>query len=531
TIVLLVLLTVAFITFVILPGIASGRTAVDSRRPRRGSLRVTGDDLMLAALFAAALTPLLFYMHGIWGPFSGGGFAPAGDAGQGETFFGLHLKYFENPYRLFPGHVILLWSMTGLILAVRGKLHFFGATRRLFIRLQREHSATGSARRSAAAWRALALPGWGQFYAGQRRAGIASMALLFLALLFWILSAGFIYGRFVEDLPGFNANFAWNILSDLGMRAHVVSDAQLRDLLGNWTTFAGLSIAIGLLALYSRFATRLIFDRGATRWQFLPAVSHSVLIHILPVTALLMIPVTLLPLVPASGGQPPSGIPREFEQLQDEDELAFNGSAGSTGEESETEGHRNNSERPAPVEIIPLPEAVPSTDGPEPALANQSEQPPERAPPESEADPDAESGEQEFLSNADRRDEESPLQGERKKQTYSNYLSVKIRAPEKDFRYWDQLPRPYSAVFEYQITPEGRVHSVRIAEASEYASADRLTVRLIESMGTVLPPPGERAVVVTELFWNTGPNDSELPTPLQRRLSREFDGRLIEGAP
>ena len=83
-------------------------------------------------------------------------------------------------------------------------------------------------------------------------------------------------------------------------------------------------------------------------------------------------------------------------------------------------------------------------------------------------------------------------------------------------------------MFEYRIAGNGRVHSVRVREASPHPEKDALTVRLIESMGTVLPPPGEREVLVTELFWNTGMDDASLPTELQRQLSREFDGRLIE---
>lgn len=527
TLVLLVLLTVAFITFIILPAIAGGQTAVLTRRPRRGALRVTGDDLMLAALAAAVLTPLLFYMQGVWGPMSGGGFAPAGSEGQGDSFFGLHLKYFEDPYRLFPGHVILLWSMTGLVLAVRGRLHFFGSARRLFIRFQREHRATGDARYRAAAWRALILPGWGQFFAGQRLAGLGTLAVFLLASLFWVLSAGFVYGRIVADLPGYNTNFSWNILSDLGMRANAVSDGQLRDLLASWWTFAGLSLGLALVVLYSRYTTRQIFRPGG--WKFWPALSNSLLLHLVPVVAILLIPVALLPLIPPSqASQPPAGIPREFERL-DEDDVALNGSAGRTGEDGESEGHRNNSERVTPVEVLPLPQSEAFADGPEPALSARDEQ---RSLKDESLDPEqataSESGEKEFITNADDRAEESPLKGKRKKQTYSNYLSVKIRAPEKDFRYWDRLPQPYSAVFEYKITAAGRVHSVRIVEASDYAAADELTVRLIESMSTVLPPPGEEDVVVTELFWNTGPADPELPTELQQRLSQAFDGRVIE---
>lgn len=552
TVMLLVLLTVAFITFVILPGIASGQADLNRRRGLRplglrpSGLRVTGDELMLAALLAAVLTPLLFYMQGIWGPMAGGGFAPVdggeGSAAGGESFFGLHLRYFEDPYRLFPGHVVLLWSMTGLILAVRGRLHYFGVARGLFIRFQRDSRAQSPARRyQAARWRALALPGWGQFFAGQRLSGLGSMAVLFVLALFWILSASFVYGRAVEGTPGLNENLAWNILGDLGLRAHLVSDAELRALFDGWPVLLGLSLCIALLVWHSRFAVRLIFEAspnsdrpaigaGRDRWQFWPTVSHSLLLHIIPVAALLLIPVTLLPIIPPSEAQPPTGIPREFEELN-EDLAALNGSAGSTGEESESEGHRNPARRTStPVEVVPLP-PQPFTDADAPGVeARPVEVRPESKPEDAEAEaaPQAVSEERELLSNAEPKDEEAPLKGKRKKQTYSNYLSVKIRAPEREFRYWDRLPRPYSAVFEYRITAKGEVHSVRIAEASDYDAADRLTVRLIESMGTVLPPPGEKAVVVTELFWNTGPADPELPTPLQQELSREFDGRRIE---
>ncbi len=105
---------------------------------------------------------------------------------------------------------------------------------------------------------------------------------------------------------------------------------------------------------------------------------------------------------------------------------------------------------------------------------------------------------------------------------------MKIRAPEDDLHFWENLPQPYHAVFEYKISREGRVSDVRVVEPSTSPAADRLTIRLIESMGRVLPPPAEKGVIVTELFWNTGAGDSSLPTELKRALSTQFDGRIIE---
>lgn len=511
TLILLVLLTLAFITFVILPGVASNRSDLRIRAGR--GLRVTGDELMLAALLACGLTPVLFYMQGIWGALGG--------AGE-QTFFGLHLRYFEDPYRLFPGHMILLWCMTGVVLAVRGRLHFFAGARWLFIRLQRDNRATGEARYRAARWRTFVFPGWGQFYAGQRLAGVVTAGVLFLLALFWFISVGLNYGRMVEDLPGFNMNFAWNFLTQLGMRSHVLSDGDFRDLFGNWLALGVLTSAIALVYLHAFFATRLIFRRPGG-WAFFPVISHSLLLHLVPLAIVLIVPVTVLPILPAGGSGEPS-VPNSFDKP--DDQLALNDPDATSGEESETEGHRNRADL-APVEIIPLPapSASDRRPGPDPNLTDPT---PERSDAQDRPQNDRRSNERESLANSDKNEEERPLPGKRKKQSYSNYLSVKIRAPEKDLAYWDQLPRPYSAVFEYTIEADGRVHSVRIVEPSGHPDADRLTLRLIETMGTVLPPPGEQPVVVTELFWNTGVDDATLPTELQRELSREFDGRVIE---
>jgi hypothetical protein len=310
------------------------------------------------------------------------------------------------------------------------------------------------------------------------------------------------------------------------MRSHVLSDGEFRQAFGNWLALGILGALVLLLYLHSWYATRMIFQRSRFRSYF-PIISHSVLLHLIPVAVLLIIPVTVIPLGQSRPPGPdvreqkepePGGIPRTFEQPEDRMDLS---GARSSGEEGEQGASRSSSGVP-PVEVLPLE----SLEGVGPRLAEDEQRSTVADPP-----PDEERGQprdRELVASDADADEDRPLPGKRQKQTYSNYLSVKIRAPEKDLRYWDQMPQPYSAVFEYRIDAGGLVHSVRVLEPSGHSESDRMTVQLIESMGTVLPPPGERDVLVTELFWNTGVDDPTLPTELQRQLSREFDGRVIE---
>ena len=121
------------------------------------------------------------------------------------------------------------------------------------------------------------------------------------------------------------------------------------------------------------------------------------------------------------------------------------------------------------------------------------------------------------------------IRGKKLPKTYSNYISARMRGPESFMEYWKRAPFPYSSVVAYTITNEGDIIDVEIVESSIYPEQDALTIELIQSMSPVMPPPDTKGDVrVTELFWN-GPIDPDsMPTPLQKDLVTQFDGRVME---
>ena len=466
-------------------------------RPRPG--RVRSESVLSMALLASVATPLLLYWAPLWGSL-----APDGTPGG---VLDLDVRRFENPYLLVPGHAILLWCATLALVAARGQTFPFRSARRLFVRFERDQRKTGVARRAPALLRARLLPGWGQFYAGERVAGLFTLSAFLLVLLFLWLSVGLNYGRLVEGMPGLNENFAWYFLDQLGLRTHVLPDERFMEVFGNWVALGLLSGLLVLAFFYSDYATRQLFA-GPGRRRWLQTVSHSLILHMFPVTLLLLMPVSLLSPFPPPGGaptEPQLTLVSSYDPGDQEPELNGSVSSGENGQDENTAAPRERARPAAPQG--PGVRAEPS----ESAVAEESQEEPE---------------DQETLGLS-QEEEHSERAGERRQQTYSNYLSVKIRAPEDELNYWESLPVPYSAVFEYRITADGVVYGVRIVEGSGHPEADELTVQLIETMGVVLPPPGGTSVVVTELFWNTLPGDPSLPTPLQRDLSTAFDGRII----
>lgn len=477
-----------------------GLAAAEQRGPRR--LRAGGRDIVFAFLIALAATPFLFYARGLW---TGGA--------SGAGFPGLDVARFrDDPFLLFPGHFILVACTALAILAIQGKTFLYYPAREAFIQLQRDHRRTGANRRRSALWRARLLPGWGQIYAGEGFAGLTLLSLFGLILLFFWLSVGFVYGRLAEDIPGLNPNFAWYFLTQLGLRGHIVSDEQLRAIFGDARTLAGLTLALAACYALSIFATRWRFAEPRRRY-FSRALSSSVLLHAAPAAIALLIPVTVLPNLP-----PPAEAQSEPQEVELFIPQAFDAQSANELNDSTPSGDEGDATTLAAAERAPA-ESATARDAPS---ADAQERRGDLAPARAAGGQDRDVAETSQESDGDR------LKGERRKQTYSNYLSVKIRAPEDDLHFWENMPQPYHAVFEYKISRDGRVSDVRVVEPSTSPAADRLTIRLIESMGRVLPPPAEKGVVVTELFWNTGAGDTSLPSELKRALSTQFDGRIIE---
>ncbi|MBI3394925.1 MAG: energy transducer TonB [Spirochaetia bacterium] len=436
--------------------------------------------IMQAALMAALGVPFVFYSSILW---SGFGADSLIDWGR-----------FREPTQLIPGHITLLAALWGSILSGLGRRFHIRGLSRIFARLQKDLRKTGAARLHAARLRAWIFPGWGHYYLGRRVSGLSMASLFLVLLLFGVISTGLLYGRWAESHQGLNANFTWYFLSDLGLRA-ATSDADLKQVFGRWVSLGVIILCMaGLVFLSVRGAVVALEAEsqapsrvGAGRLRhLLPVVPQSILMHIVVVTMLILVPVNFM--TRTSGGRTRSSepirvIPDHFEDPEAKMRLDGGVVSGNNKPFQDTKGGTQTVKREG----------------------------------------------REFSGSGEGKGKGSEFgrPGSRQDMTYSNYISARIRGPEKWLQYWAKIPRPYSAVFEYKISASGEVFDIRIREPSRYPEADRLTVRMIEAMGRVLPPPGGRSVMVTELFWNTEPSDDSLPTDLQRRLSRAFDGRVI----
>jgi hypothetical protein len=121
------------------------------------------------------------------------------------------------------------------------------------------------------------------------------------------------------------------------------------------------------------------------------------------------------------------------------------------------------------------------------------------------------------------------IRGKKVPATYSNYISAKMRGPEKYLDYWKRAPQPYSCVVAYTITADGDVEDIQIVEASQYPDQDILTIELIESLSPLMAPPSKgKDIRVTELFWNGSLDPEAMPTLLQKEMVTHFDGRYME---
>ena len=461
----------------------------------RGGRRnfVAASGILLKGLLAVLLVIALFYNNLFW---------------PSASTDGIPINYarFRDPFVLFPGHLILCSSMFFAMLALEGRFHRFQLARKIYGRLLRDRRARNEERRRAALTRSLLFPGWGQTYLGSTVSGVATACLFLLLLLFGALSLLLNYSRLVEAIPGLNANAAWYMLAELGMRSHI-PDKAFVGLFGNWFALSALVLALLGVALYSRWSTARLLD-SPTPNEIRLVGPHSVLLHVVPVVILLLIPVSFhLP-----GSQKPKitepirVIPEFFEMPQQRMQLD---GASTSGDESKTYGRRG----------------TPSGSAMETGGSDSARY---AGPGDRSKSSKGREDRKLLLDDRHGKDPDGGRPGKRQDMTYSNYLSAKIRGAEKGFSYWHRLPQPYSGVFEYKISDRGDVYDIRIIESSSHPEGDRLTVELIRAMGTVLPPPGGGHVIVQELFWNTTSADSALPSPLQRSLSHAFDGRMIQ---
>ena len=476
-------------TIVFLAWISRTAQIPEIRAGRRAFMR--SNQIMVKALLAVLLVVTVFYNSLFW---------------PGNSSAGLLINpdRFRDPFVLFPGHLILCCAMFFAMAALEGRLHRFLLARRVYARFLLERRAKNGARRRAALKRALLFPGWGQVYLGSVVSGIATACVFLLVLLFFTLSLLLNYSRMIESIPGLNANAAWYLLAELGLRSHI-PDRAFVSLFGNWWACACLALAVLSTFLYSRWSALRLLEGNRELRLVGP---HSVLLHVVPLVILLLIPVSFQ--LPTSRKEQPTEplrvIPEFFEAPQQRMKLD---GASTSGDESKTYGRRG-------------------TPGGQARAAGTHASPRYPGPGERSDSGRGREDRRLLLDNRRGKDPDGGRPGKRQDMTYSNYLSAKIRGAEKGFNYWHRLPARYSGVFEYKISNRGEVYDIRVVESSKHPEGDRLTVELIRAMGTVLPPPGGAQAIVQELFWNTTAADASLPTPLQRSLSHAFDGRLIQ---
>lgn len=497
-------------------------------RQRYRQARELADRAPVHALLAMLFVNLVAHNEGLWsaGPVDGG-------AG-GANLFADIFKAYADPLLLFPGYPVALWCAFLGLYALRGEVFWLRPARRLFARFALEERArlpasagagvgadggafpgrdalpeteaqTGPAfgGRGGRGWRAaktraLLLPGWGQFFLGRRAAGLAAFCAFLLFLLYFVISFGLVYGDWIKNVPGLNANFTWYFLSGIGLRSQL-ADAAFKGILGHPLMAGGLVLGLGLLYLYSYRATAALYF-GRSGAGFLTHTSPSLLLHLAPLAMLFVIPIGFdisRPTAPPRQQEkiePIPIIPEFFEKPKNKFETGGGAYSGNEAEKY-TPGAAGE---------------TPREGGPDTVDSTQSEV----------------EGPGPFAKKQQRAIGGRP--GDRQDLTYSNYISAKIRGPEIAGDYWDRMPRPYAVVVEYKIGASGRLFDVRVLEPSGHDEADRLTVKLIESMGHLLPPPGGEPVVVTELFWNTEAADENLPSERKRQLSRAFDGRVFQ---
>ncbi|MCB1172523.1 MAG: hypothetical protein KDK39_03105 [Leptospiraceae bacterium] len=493
---------------------------------RRALALLQRENLTLAAalrdlLIALLITPAFFYVRGLWGS----------NGPTDNTFLALNLEYFKEPAMLLPGHAVLVFSVWQALIALRSRRVFLGWLTGPFLRLEWARRSRGLRRYRHVRLRNWIWPGAGQAFDGHWLAGLASMFSYALGVLFLVLSAGLWYGHTFGQISAVNANATWFLLEQLGLKPHGLTDQVFDTVFSQWWVMLLLVTYLFGCQLVAWWDARLRYfgpRQAANAPRFWLTSSQGLLLHLIPVAIALLIPITVNPfpaLVQALSGLNPSDeqlaqneqqpipvIPEFFDPDQSSNTgIIFHGDPDAATE-------------PEPARPSADPAGRPRSD-PQPTPEDQD---PAAGP---GADPGATGPEKSETQANRQRDSESVENqkppGKREKQNYSSYLSIRIRSGEKADRYWPGMPVPYHAVFEYTINGRGRLHSVRVLEGSGHPEADQVTVDLIQSLDPVLAPPGNRAVIVRELFWNTHAGDSGLPTERQRRLSTLFDGREI----
>lgn len=408
------------------------------------------------------------------------------------TILWVLLEYYKNEVERFP---LPIWSEVSLVFGLSYLASFFwGKKKRLpfFIRIfayyfEKIKILSGEKKIARAGHIDLVLPGSGHIALGKYWTGFSILFIYLLLLLFFTIAV------FSYRNPGFGMQY----LSILQLKPGI-SDRDFFVQADNvFYAIALFAVAVGVLFL-SRFLlvrnTNLgLFGNfgkslsGKEPWNgFWNHASYSLLVHLVILAILFIIPISL--------------------------------SRSSGKKKSESASNY----QPEALEFYYIDSNVPDTvKGLNGGVINGTETPSQKQGEKITADKVSDTGKVKgYLKR---------IRGKKLPPTYSNYISAKMRGPEAFMEFWKRAPYPYSSVVAYTITQDGDIKDIELVEGSEYPDQDRLTLELIERMGTLMPPPDTKGDVrVTELFWNGAINPDRMPTPLQKDLVTMFDGRFME---
>ncbi len=398
---------------------------------------------------------------------------------------------FQDPYRLEYGQLGILEDsflyffsilIAGDTLLSGGKQFFlFRRPWKLFEKQNRvaRHSGflgkSGVLKRKYSKLRDWIFPGWGHIYIGNLWKGFSILFLYLLLLLF--LSTSFF--SWLEPADGIR------FLMSMGLKPGIRDQAFFKITSSIIPILIFLGGIVGI-HIVSKFLLRKAFrsepDDTTPRSTFISNLSYSILFHLILMSLILIIPVTLQ---------------RKNKQ-------------------KESERQRNHF-TPENLEFFFIDPNLPNeVEGLNGGVISGTETPTQK--------------EGEKIPEEGRvKGEVRQVRGKKLPSTYSNYISAKMRGPESFMEYWRRAPRNYSSVVAYTVTPDGEVVDVDLVEASGYPEQDQMTLELIESLSPLMPPPGTKGYVrVTELFWNGSIDPEAMPTPLQKELVTMYDGRYME---
>lgn len=403
---------------------------------------------------------------------------------------------FQDPYRLEYGQLGILEDsflyffsilIAGDTLLSGGKQFFlFRRPWKLFEKQNRvaRHSGflgkSGVLKRKYSKLRDWIFPGWGHIYIGNLWKGFSILFLYLLLLLF--LSTSFF--SWLEPADGIR------FLMSMGLKPGIRDQAFFKITSSIIPILIFLGGIVGI-HIVSKFLLRKAFrsepDDTTPRSTFISNVSYSILFHLILMSLILIIPVTLQ---------------RKNKQ-------------------KESERQRNHF-TPENLEFFFIDPNLPNeVEGLNGGVISGTETPTQK---EGEKIPEDKPAEEGRVKGEVRQ-----VRGKKLPSTYSNYISAKMRGPESFMEYWRRAPRNYSSVVAYTVTPDGEVVDVDLVEASGYPEQDQMTLELIESLSPLMPPPGTKGYVrVTELFWNGSIDPEAMPTPLQKELVTMYDGRYME---